>query len=79
MPNPPITSIGEALFGARWQTDLARARGVSDRTVRRWASGETAPGEADIAALLAIAEGRVAEVAGAAEALRRMVIPAGPS
>ena len=27
---------GAALYGSRWQTDLAEALGVSDRTVRRW-------------------------------------------
>lgn len=30
---------GEALFGPRWQTDLARALEVSDRTIRYWLSG----------------------------------------
>lgn len=28
--------IGEALFGSRWQSELARELGVSDRTLRRW-------------------------------------------
>lgn len=27
---------GEALYGDRWQTDLARGVGVADRTMRRW-------------------------------------------
>ena len=30
-----------ASYGERWQTDIAKALGVNDRTVRRWASGET--------------------------------------
>lgn len=30
---------GEALYGPRWQSDLARDLGVADRTVRRWAAG----------------------------------------
>lgn len=34
-----LQRCGEALFGSRWQTDLAAALGVNDRTVRRWASG----------------------------------------
>lgn len=34
-----LSECGEALYGSRWQTDLARDLGVSDRTVRRWAAG----------------------------------------
>ena len=29
---------GEALYGERWQSELSRAVGVSDRTMRRWVS-----------------------------------------
>jgi hypothetical protein len=32
--------VGEALYGSRWQTDIAAALEVSDRTVRRWAAGK---------------------------------------
>jgi hypothetical protein len=35
-----LTAAGEALFGPRWQTDLAAALAVSDRTMRRWAAGQ---------------------------------------
>jgi transcriptional regulator with XRE-family HTH domain len=38
-----LTAVGEALYGARWQSDIARDLGVSDRTIRRWASGEDIP------------------------------------
>jgi hypothetical protein len=38
-----LSDAGSALFGPRWQVDLARALGVSDRTMRRWAAGETDP------------------------------------
>jgi len=34
-----LAEAGEALYGTRWQSDLARDLGVSDRTVRRWAAG----------------------------------------
>ena len=37
-----LRESGEALYGARWQSDLARDLGVSDRTVRRWAVGSFA-------------------------------------
>lgn len=38
-----LAKVGEDLFGPEWQTPLARALGKNNRTVRRWASGETAP------------------------------------
>ncbi|MFO1185820.1 MAG: hypothetical protein U1E56_13715 [Bauldia sp.] len=37
-----LTRVGEALFGARWQSALAAELGVADRTMRRWAAGDTA-------------------------------------
>ena len=46
---------GEALFGPRWQSEMARALDISDRTVRRWDEGSypVPPGAwADIRALL---------------------------
>ena len=36
-----LVAVGEAMYGPRWQTDLARDLGVADRTVRRWDSGHT--------------------------------------
>lgn len=34
-----LRSAGEALYGARWQTALARELPVDPSTVRRWLSG----------------------------------------
>lgn len=34
-----LKTAGEALYGPRWQTQLARDLGVADRTIRRWLSG----------------------------------------
>jgi len=31
-----LKRVGEALYGPRWQSEVARDLGVSDRTVRRW-------------------------------------------
>lgn len=31
---------GEALYGERWQSPLARDLGVSDRTVRNWCAAK---------------------------------------
>lgn len=50
----PLSTVGAALYGSRWQSDLAAAIGVSDRTMRRWAAvPETVPAGAwaDIRAL----------------------------
>lgn len=35
-----IREIGERLYGPRWQSKLARALGVSTRSVRYWLSGK---------------------------------------
>jgi len=40
MSGPTIQEIGEALFGPRWQSELARALEMSDRHMRRLAAGE---------------------------------------
>lgn len=34
-----LRDAGEALYGPRWQSDLARDLGVADRTMRRWLAG----------------------------------------
>lgn len=50
-----LREAGEALYGARWQSDLARALGVTDRTMRRWLAGAFAVPErigSEIRALL---------------------------
>ncbi|EPY03503.1 hypothetical protein K678_00290 [Magnetospirillum fulvum MGU-K5] len=42
-PAALIAAVGQSLFGTHWQTDMAAALSVSDRTVRRWAAGTDAP------------------------------------
>lgn len=34
-----LRDVGEGLYGPRWQSNIAHDLGVSDRTIRRWASG----------------------------------------
>ena len=58
MPDPSITSIGEALFGSRWTTELAREIGVSDRYARMLASGERPMTDAVRDEILAVARAR---------------------
>lgn len=38
-----LCAVGEALYGPRWQTELARELEVSDRTIRRWLAGDVEP------------------------------------
>lgn len=40
MTLPTLSEIGEALYGPRWQSDLARDLKVSIRSVQRWGAGE---------------------------------------
>lgn len=35
-----LREAGEALYGARWQSDMAAALDVNRRTIRRWATGD---------------------------------------
>jgi predicted transcriptional regulator len=42
-----LRKAGFALYGEQWRSELARALGVTDRTIRRWAHEEYAiPNEA---------------------------------
>lgn len=36
-----LRAICPIIYGAQWQTAFANARGITDRTVRRWASGQS--------------------------------------
>jgi transcriptional regulator GlxA family with amidase domain len=36
-----LFECGEALYGPRWQSELARDLSVSIRTMQRWAAGAT--------------------------------------
>jgi len=44
---PDIHKYGEALFGYSWQTDMAHALGVSDRSVRLWVQNGVPAGRWD--------------------------------
>jgi hypothetical protein len=58
---------GRALYGDRWQTQLAQALGVADRTVRRWAAGEQAVPDgaaADIYTLVVERRAELEDIAG---------------
>lgn len=36
---PLLIAVGQALYGERWQSPLARDLAVADRTMRRWVAG----------------------------------------
>jgi hypothetical protein len=40
MTSDELATAGRALYGDRWQTSLAHDLHVSDRTMRRWLTGE---------------------------------------
>lgn len=42
MTRAELATIGEALYGPRWQSELARALGVGLRRMQRWAAGDFA-------------------------------------
>lgn len=37
-----LVECGEAMYGPRWQAELARDLSVSDRTMRRWVADTSA-------------------------------------
>lgn len=41
MTRTQLLRAGVAAYGPRWQSDLARDLGVTDRTMRNWAGGIT--------------------------------------
>lgn len=65
-PNPEMTALvqrgGEVLYGNQWQTPLAEALGVTDRTMRRWASGRASAPKSVKADLLRVASARLAGI-----------------
>jgi hypothetical protein len=62
-----LVEAGEALYGSRWQSDMSRALGVSDRTVRRWVADSSAVPAGVYLDLLRITQER----AGALDALEQ--------
>ena len=42
MTTEQLQKAGRLLYGDQWQSNLARSLSVDDRTVRRWASGDSA-------------------------------------
>lgn len=70
-----IRRAGLALFGDRWQSELARALGVNDRTVRRWSAGEEEPRPGVCADLLQLVAERERELRDLGRALAPLAVP----
>lgn len=70
-----LVKTGEALFGPRWQSDLARELDVSDRTVRRWVAGadDLPPGVA--MDLLRLVTDKLGALEAVEQRLRRATAP----
>jgi len=59
-----IIQCGEALYGPRFQRELAEALGVNERTMRRWVAGDFEPPESLKADLLRLMKERRADLTG---------------
>lgn len=70
MSNKLLSDVGEALYGPRWQSDLSRDLGVSDRTVRRWVAGTDDLPKGVYTDLHRLVTERVAQLDELAEALK---------
>jgi hypothetical protein len=71
MSSQLLKRTGEALYGPRWQSDLARDLNVTDRTVRRWVEGTSNVPDRVYADLLRLCEGRLLELDRLMKALPR--------
>jgi hypothetical protein len=74
-----LKRVGEALYGPRWQTEVARDLDVSDRTVRRWVDGSYDVPDGVYVDLLALCQERAAELDDLIEMLPRAAAPQGRS
>jgi transposase-like protein len=70
-----LVECGEALYGPRWQSELARDLGVADRTVRRWVAGTSDVPAGLYVDLLRITQERAAALDALAERLRETGAP----
>jgi DNA-binding XRE family transcriptional regulator len=57
-----LIQVGEALYGPRFQRELAEALGVNERTMRRWVAGDFEPPDSLMDDLLALLRERRARL-----------------
>jgi hypothetical protein len=70
-----LQRCGEALYGPRWQSEIARDLKVSDRTVRRWVSGASDTPDGIYLELLSMCQQRAAELDDLIAELPRAAAP----
>lgn len=70
-----LQECGEALYGSRWHTDLARDLDVSDRTMRRWVASTEDMSPGVYVDLLRIVLERAQSLDALADRLRRAGAP----
>lgn len=68
-----IKSVGPALFGRNWQSELADWLAVNRKTIRRWMSGEDEPRSAVWKELLEITQERHVQLAELIKAIAERV------
>jgi hypothetical protein len=66
-----LREAGESLFGPRWQTELGLELNVTNRTVRRWLSGESEPLDGTWVDLEQLIDSRIEQQERVREAIRR--------
>jgi hypothetical protein len=64
-----IINVGEALYGPRFQRELAKDLGVNERTMRRWIAGTSSPPSSVIADLRSLVALRIKALAALMEKL----------
>lgn len=65
-----LHECGEALYGPRWQSELARDLHVSIRTMQRWASGAIDPPSGIWTDLLRLTQTRASHLDSLADRLQ---------
>jgi len=70
-----LRDVGAALYGPRWQSDLARDLKVTDRTVRRWTDGSSDVPDGVYLELLSLCQERAAMLDDLIERLPRAAAP----
>ena len=70
-----LSDVGEALYGPRWQTELARDLGIADRTMRRWIAGDSEPAPGVWLDLLRITQERAMALDAVADRLKLAATP----
>ncbi len=69
--NLVLKRCGEALYGPRWQSAIARDLGVADRTIRRWLDGSSSVPDGVYFDLLGLCQDRAANLARLIDVLPR--------